>query len=251
MIILKETGNYLKNQARINLVFAMIGLFGSLAILYSSIPSLPFYIDAGTYEGVRGGFSLIPAIIGILYWRKYKKYKRGYEGEIRVTKHLKSELTDEYYMINDVNLPPYDRGNLDHVVLSPKGIFVIETKNHRGKITCYGDEWLIRYRGKNRGSTERDFNFTLGSPSAQVRNGAFRVKKVIESLEALKSKRAWVQGIVVFSNENAELDVNELPECVDVMTLSDLPNYLRNYSGKQYSPEEIELIGKESLRQAR
>jgi len=250
MKILKETGNYLKNRARRYLAFATIGIIGSLIIIYTSIPSLPFYIDAGNYEGARGGFSLIPAIIGILYWRKYKKYKRGYDGEIRVTKHLNSALSDEYYLINDVNLPPYNRGNIDHIVLSPKGIFAIETKNHRGKITCYGDEWLIQYRGKNKGSTEREFNLTLGSPSAQVRNSAFRVKKIIESLEALKSKRAWVQGIVVFSNEHAELYVNEPPDRVDIMTLKDLPNYLRNYSGKQFSLEEMELIGKEILREA-
>src|SRR3972149_4777934 len=251
MKILKQSSNYLENTARKNLALALLSTAGTLIIIFSSIPNLPFYIDVGNYEGARGTLSLIPFIIGILYWRKYRTYKLGYEGEKQVTESLKSTLSDDFHLINDVNLPSYDRGNIDHIVLSPRGVFAIETKNHRGKITCYGDEWLIRYTGKNRGSTERDFNFTLGSPSAQVRNNALRVKKVIESLEALKSKRAWVQGIVVFSNENAELDVNELPECVDVMTLSDLPNYLRNYSGKQYSPEEIELIGKEILRQAR
>ncbi len=251
MKVLKPTSNYLKNKSRKNLAFAVLGITGTLIIVFSSIPRLPTYIDVGNYEAARGTFSLLPFIIGILFWRQYNTFKQGYEGEKHVSESLISTLSDEYYLINDVTLPPYYRGNIDHIVLSPKGIFVIETKNHRGKITCYGDEWLIQYRGKNKGSTEREFNFTLGSPSAQVRNNAFRVKKVVELLEPLKSKRVWVQGIVVFPNKYAELYRNELPESVEVLTLYELLNYLKNYSGKQFSFEELELIGKEITKQAK
>jgi hypothetical protein len=253
MRIINPTSNYLKNTARKNLALTSLCVAGTFIIILSSTPNLPFYIDAGKYEAARGTFSLLPFIIGILYWRKYKKYNRGYEGEKKVTESLKSELSDDYHLINDVNLPSYDRGNIDHIVLSPRGVFAIETKNHRGKITCIGDEWLIRYRGKNRGSTEREFNFTMGSPSYQVRNNAFRIKTVIESLEPLKSKRIWVQGIVVFPNKDAELDRKELPNNVEVFYLNELSNYLKNYQGsqgKQFSVEETELIEKEILRQA-
>jgi hypothetical protein len=249
--ILKPSSNYLKNTAQKNLALALFCATGTFLIIFSSIPNLPFYIDAGKYEAARGTFSLLPFIIGILYWRKYNKYKLGYEGEKEVTKNLKSELSDDYHLINDVNLPPYNRGNIDHIVFSPKGVFAIETKNHRGKITCYGDEWLIRYRGKNRGSIEREFNFTLGSPSAQVRNNAIRIKTAIESLEVLKNKRIWVQGIVVFPNKDAELDKNELPSNVEVFYLNELSNYLKNYQGKQFSVEEMELVENEILRQAK
>ncbi len=233
------------------MALALLCVTGTFIIIFSSIPNLPLYIDAGKYQAARGTFSLLPFIIGILYWRKYNKYKLGYEGEKQVTESLKVELSDDYHLINDVNLPPYNRGNIDHIVLSPKGVFAIETKNHRGKITCYGDEWLIRYRGKNRGSTEREFNFTLGSPSAQVRNNAFRIKTVIESLEPLRNKRIWVQGIVVFPNKDAELDKNELPSNVEVFYMNELSNFLKNYQGKQFSVEEMELVENEILRQAK
>jgi hypothetical protein len=260
--ILKPSSNYLKNTAQKNLALALLCATGTFIIIFSSVPNLPFYIDAGKYEAARGTFSLLPFIIGILYWRKYNKYKLGYEGEKQVTESLKLELSDDYHLINDVSLPSYnrknnpfyDRRNIDHIVLSPNGVFAIETKNQRGKITCYGDEWLIRYRGKNRGSIEREFNFTLGSPSAQVRNNAFRVKTVIESLEPLRKKRIWVQGLVVFPNKDAELDRNELPDNVEVFYLNELSNYLKNHQGnqgKQFSLEEMELIEKEILRQAK
>ena len=251
MKILRPSGNYLKNRARRNLLLAILGAIGSVILIYSSIPNLPIYIDLGSYDGVRGGFSIASLIMGVFYWRQYKTYKLGYEGEKHGTEHLKSALPDEYCLINDVKLPPYDRGNIDHIVLSPSGIFAIETKNHRGRITCYGDEWIARYRGKNRGASERQLNFTLGSPSAQARNNAFGVKKIIDSLEPLKSKKIWVQGVVVFPNKYAELKIYEHPDRVKVMRLEELPKYLINYDeGKQSSPEELDLIGKEILRQA-
>jgi hypothetical protein len=249
MRVLRPTGNYQKKEATKNFLLTCLGTAITLIIIFTSIPNLPTYLDVGNFQVVRGTFSLIPFIIGIIYWRKYKKYKLGYEGENLVTEILKSSFSDDCFLINDITL--HNRGNIDHIVLSPNGIFVIETKNHRGKITCYGDEWLIRYRGKNKGSTEREFNFTLGSPSAQVRNNAFRVKKVIELIEPLKSKRVWVQGIVVFPNKDAELFRNELPEYVEVLTLYELPNYLKNYSGKEFSFDELELVGKEIIRQAK
>jgi len=250
MKILRPSGNYLKNRARRNLLLAILGATGSLVLVFSSIRNMPIYIDLGSYDGARGGFSIVFLIMGVLYWRQYKTYRLGYEGEKHVTEHLKSALPNEYCLINDVTLPPYDRGNIDHIVLSPSGIFAIETKNHRGRITCYGDEWIARYRGKNRGASERQLNFTLGSPSAQARNNAFGVKKIIDSLEPLKSKKIWVQGVVVFSNKYAELDINERPDRVEAMKLDELPKYLSSYAGKQLSPEELDLIGKEILRQA-
>ena len=57
---------------------------------------------------------------------------------MRVYKKL-LELTDEYYIFNDVIL---DTGQgttqIDHIVVSKYGVFAIETKNYRGEI--YGND---------------------------------------------------------------------------------------------------------------
>jgi hypothetical protein len=44
-------------------------------------------------------------------------------------------LDDSHYLINDVILPS-SRGNIDHILLTPKGIFAIETKHWDGEIIC-------------------------------------------------------------------------------------------------------------------
>ena len=64
---------------------------------------------------------------------------RGRIGESKVRKILLKLPANEYISINDVLLHK-DNGTtqIDHIVVSPFGIFVIETKNMKGKI--YGDE---------------------------------------------------------------------------------------------------------------
>jgi hypothetical protein len=60
--------------------------------------------------------------------------RKGASGENAVGLIL-SKLPDEFCVVNDVSTPT---GNLDHVVVGPTGVFVIETKNCRGVIGADG-----------------------------------------------------------------------------------------------------------------
>ncbi len=72
--------------------------------------------------------------------RKYKSLFYGAEGEEKVSREL-SRLPDTYTVINDYRLefpqPIYDRNNddriysiqIDHVVVGPTGLYLVETKN--------------------------------------------------------------------------------------------------------------------------
>jgi hypothetical protein len=60
----------------------------------------------------------------------------GAAGEEIVAQHL-SHLDSPYRVVHDIVLPRM-RGNIDHVVLGPNRVFVIETKNHKRFIKCNG-----------------------------------------------------------------------------------------------------------------
>lgn len=84
----------------------------------------------------------------------------GLHGERAVSKEL-YRLGNKYIVFNDLLLKTGSGTcQIDHVVLSPYGIFVVETKNISGKITgC--DEWKEWYwNGK-------DFNKTIYNPVMQ------------------------------------------------------------------------------------
>lgn len=75
---------------------------------------------------------------------------KGSEGEQKVSSIL-VDLPDDYYVFNGVLLRNWkgDTTQIDHIVVSKYGIFVIETKNYCGKV--YGSEkheqWSVYYRG--------------------------------------------------------------------------------------------------------
>lgn len=63
---------------------------------------------------------------------------KGAYAEERVARRL-SRLSEEYHVFNDVYIRSRGRSvQIDHVVISRYGIFVIETKNYKGRV--YGSE---------------------------------------------------------------------------------------------------------------
>ena len=75
----------------------------------------------------------------------------GHVGENYVSEILNSLPKDKYKVIDNVMLKT-DRGStqIDHVIVSIYGIFVIETKNYKGLIagTKYGEYWVQYVYGR-------------------------------------------------------------------------------------------------------
>lgn len=86
-------------------------------------------------------YIIIAIVVGgaiILNWWYNSPKQKGKRGEEKVYKKL-LELSDDYHIFNDVILNT-GKGTtqIDHIVVSKYGVFVIETKNYRGEI--YGDD---------------------------------------------------------------------------------------------------------------
>ena len=82
---------------------------------------------------------LILVIILVIVYRVNKHNIKGARGESKVARELRRLPKNEYKILNDI-LIRSDKGSsqIDHVVISVYGIFVIETKNYRGWI--HGNE---------------------------------------------------------------------------------------------------------------
>jgi hypothetical protein len=121
--------------------------------------------------------------------------------------------------------------------LGHNGVFVLETKNWSGSISCSGDEW---HRAGKR-------NF-LGSPSRQVKRNAAKIKQVIDNNQNLRSLNIWVEGIVVLTNNHATLHLNN--PTVPILKLPQVPNHIVAFrSSRSLSCEQLEAIGKEIINQ--
>lgn len=61
---------------------------------------------------------------------------KGKVGEMQVSADVNNNLGEEYILLNNCTLPDQEQGTtqIDHILISPYGIFIIETKNYTGWI---------------------------------------------------------------------------------------------------------------------
>ncbi len=233
---MKGSGSYLKNQVRKNLAKAAFCLFLFCLIVFILGLSVVYSFSVSVLDVAGLLVSLVPLAAFYYYLRRYRIYKGGWAGEKQVTKLLNSRLNDDYFLLNDLHLRN-GAGDIDHIVLGPSGVFVLETKNWSGEVTCRGDEW--QRTGK------RDFK---SSPSLQVKRNAAQIKHVVNSSPSLRVLGVWVEGIVVFTNNHATLHLNN--PTVPILRLNQLADHITSQkSSGVFSRQQLEEIGKEILKQ--
>jgi hypothetical protein len=233
---LKGSSNYLKNQVRKNFVKAALSIIVFGIILFALTLWVLFTLQVGALEEAGLLLSIAPLIGFYYYLRKYRIFRGGWEGEKQVAKLLTNKLNDDYCILNGFYLHG-GVGDIDHIVLGPNGIFVLETKNWSGSISCSGDDW--QRRGKR--------NFS-GSPSRQVKRNAAKIKQIIENNQNLRSLDIWVEGIVVLTNNHATLHLNN--PTVSILKLPQVPNHIGAFRcSRTLSREQLEDIGEEIIKQ--
>jgi hypothetical protein len=109
--------------------------------------------------------------------RIIERATREWDAEVAVGQCLK-KLGSKYCVIHDFPLP---RGSVDHIVIGPTGVFVVETNGHVGEVSI--SDGSIRINGY---SPRRD-------PIEQARNSARHVRGCLrEDVDGV----AWVRGMV-------------------------------------------------------
>lgn len=95
-------------------------------------------------------FIIIIIFMVIIYYFYYSKLI-GWFGEYWVKKELKLLPKDEYIILNNIMLNLNNKTcQIDHIVISKYGIFVIETKQYNGYITGskYDLKWIRHSKNK-------------------------------------------------------------------------------------------------------
>lgn len=129
------------------------------------------------------------------------KIRSGVEGESRLDDFLRGRLDDRWTIIAGYRA---HRGEIDRILVGPKGVFAFEIKNLGGVIHCDGDRWW-RDKTDRRGNViERDVPIVDNggrSPSRQINDAA-------DALERLLRKNGHdvaVVRLIVFTHPRAEL----------------------------------------------
>lgn len=124
----------------------------------------------------------------------YHAKSSGDYGEYSL-KTIVNSLPEYFHVINDVMIQTKKGSTqLDHIIVSPFGIYVIETKNHKGMIfgDANGKVWTQVLNGRG--------HFTLYNPLWQNQG---HIKHLSE---ATKIPERYMIGLVVFTNPEANID---------------------------------------------
>jgi len=156
------------------------------------------------------------------------KISRGKKGEDRVKKTL-SKIKEYHRLMNDISFV-YGKNEMshqiDHILIHPHGVFVIETKNYYGKIFLNRNGLFIKQY--------KDVTEIISNPIAQNKSHV----RIIKSL--LKNKYDVV-SVVVFVKDNAPTELDE-----NIINLKDLLLFIDSYPYEcLLEKEDIDLIYKE------
>jgi hypothetical protein len=163
--------------------------------------------------------AVISVVFGGLHLWQFRKQaqrlKLGRDGERAVGQFLERLRIDGARIFHDV---PADGFNLDHVVIAPQGLFVIETKtwskpSANAKIEFDGTRILANGHAPSR------------DPVAQVRA---EVDWLRRTLEESTGKRLPVRGVVVFPGWFVEPATLEAKRDVWVLEPKALPSFIEH-----------------------
>lgn len=148
---------------------------------------------------------------------------RGQKGESLVKKSL-SKIKEYHRVLNDItflNEKSEMTHQIDHILIHPHGVFVIETKNYYGTIISNTGEpfWIKDIKGEKT---------KISNPLKQNKSHAVIVNRLLE-------KKYEVIPVVVFAKNNAPYMGDE-----NVINLKDLRLFIDSYPYK-------ELIGKSDI----
>ena len=146
------------------------------------------------------------------FYNKGRHWKQGIKGEKAVAEML-SKLDNSHYLLHDVKLYPKG-GNIDHIILCPKGIFAIETKNYRGVISCNQDEW---YKKSGRRK------FPIKSVTKEAKSHAYYLETFLRKTTGFE---AQVHPIVVFTYPGMALKLRR--PTTPILRINELIEYINN-----------------------
>ena len=97
------------------------------------------------------GFFLVVVILTAIAQRKLRPLRRerrayqlGFQGERYVAEELNLLIADGFQVFHDV---PFDKFNIDHVLVGSRGVFVVETKTRRKPLREGRRQANVRFDG--------------------------------------------------------------------------------------------------------
>lgn len=230
MAVLHQSKNNLKEKIRQNqmvsvgawLFFIVYMILSTVNEWFQMLFTLPLFFAMGT---------------SYFFGHKNKILQVGLDGEKKALSLIK-DLDDTYHVFANGEVKfEGQRSELDLIVVSQKGVFVVEVKNLKGEIE--GNEsdrfWMQHKIGRKGARYSQEFY----SPVKQVGTHVYRLSKLLKA----EGVYTWVQGVVYFVHEEVDIErVNSVHTPV-LSSETGLHDFLRTLDKKEdVTEEKVERI---------
>lgn len=211
----------IERNARIGRFASLLGLLILGAGLYISyrIPER-FGLSLGA---LLVGFAL--SQIGIYFGNRWARSPRPDELLNKALKGLSRNYSLYHYS-----------GPVSHLLIGPAGVWVLHPLHQRGKIT------YERGRLRQRGGGLRLFYLKIfaqegiGRPLLELESELERMQRFLETHAPEDGDLPTLKGALVFTNEEAEIDVEDAPH--PVLAARELKNVIRQSAKETHFPKE-------------
>lgn len=203
-------------------VFRIVDLI-TAAIVIASIIVWRLWTPSAWYAGLLAGMALcfdLAARLNPPTW--IEQWQSGAFGEARTGREL-AKLDARWLVVHD--LQRENGTNIDHVVVGPGGVFLLDSKNISTEVRINGDDLVaLRPDGRPR--------YRNGSVAGQVRGAAAALSQALTTAGA----GCWVQAVVVVWGDMPEPHVTS--RSLDWVAGSELTAWLNSRPTDRY-PDRI------------
>jgi len=217
-----EGKNTLSSKANRNII---VGILFFLLVMTS------FYIIFMNQIQIAKWYYFLPIMIFLVLASYFVKrgmiFKFGAKGEnLGVIQAL--HLPEGYHVFTNVTISYQNYSQeTDLIIVGMKGVYVVEVKNHNGKIVgdAEATQWMQHKVGRGGGRYAKKIN----NPVKQVKGQVYKLSKFLKE----QGINVWVEGIILFTNSEVTVDVqsSSIPILFPAKRLS---HYILTCKNRQY-----------------
>lgn len=174
-----------------------------VGVLVGSAPVLVALVVARDHLAFFGGVGLgagVAFVVGLLMSppAHIERWRQGAEGERATAKALRPLTNAGWVVVHDIQT---GRANMDHVLVGPPGVFMLETKNLGGLASVADDRLTVQWRDAPDGGY-----YVLDDVGKQVRGQAVSLH---DELRSAGVRSGWLQAVVVLWSTFDQLVVED------------------------------------------
>lgn len=214
--------NNLSSKANHNLIAGM----GFFVLVITS-----FYIVFVQQVQVDKWYCFLPIMVFMVLASYFIKrgiiFRFGAKGEeLGLTQAL--NLPEGYHVFTNVTISYQNYSQeTDLIIVGMKGVYIIEVKNHNGKIVGDAEaaEWVQYKVGRGGGR----YSKKIHNPVKQVKGQVYKLSKFLKE----QGINVWVEGVILFTNERLSVRVSNsnIPILFPARRLS---HYVLTCKNRQY-----------------